>query len=136
MAVQKGADLLMKHGSGSPVSYTTIAGLRDTSISISQGIVDVTNKDDARVRKLLAQGETKSFTVSGSGIFTDASVEALVLTNFDDATLDSYQFLVPDFYTFTGKFQVTSIEYSGSYNGAVEYSMTFESADTITLATV
>jgi TP901-1 family phage major tail protein len=136
MAVQKGADLLMKHGSGSPVSYTTIAGLRDTSISISQGIVDVTNKDDARVRKLLAQGETKSFTVSGSGIFTDASVEALVLTNFDDATLDSYQFLVPDFYTFTGEFQVTSIEYSGSYNGAVEYSMTFESANTITLATV
>jgi TP901-1 family phage major tail protein len=136
MAVQKGADLLMKHGSGSPVSYTTIAGLRDTSISISQGIVDVTNKDDARVRKLLAQGETKSFTVSGSGIFTDASVEALVLTNFDDATLDSYQFLVPDFYTFTGEFQVTNIEYSGSYNGAVEYSMTFESANTITLATV
>ena len=136
MAVQNGSAMLMKLGSGSPISYTTIAGLRDTSISFNQEILDVTNKDDSRVRTLLAQGTTKSFTVSGSGIFTDASVEASILTNFDAASFGNYQFLIPDFYTATGSFAISNIEYSGNYEGAVEYSMTFESAGTITLATV
>tara|TARA_R100000329_G_C7604039_1_gene214264 strand:- start:1042 stop:1452 length:411 start_codon:yes stop_codon:yes gene_type:complete len=136
MAAQKGSALLMKLGSGSPVSYTTIAGLRDTSITASQEILDVSNKDSARVRTLLAQGTVKSFAVSGTGIFTDASVEASILTAFDASSFSAFQFLVPDFYTFTGDFAITSIEYSGNYNGAVEYAMSFESAGTITLATV
>ena len=43
---------------------------------------------------------------------------------------------MPDFATFTGAFQVTSIEYAGSYNGEVTYSMSFESAGAVTFATV
>ena len=77
MAVQKGADLLVKVGnSGSPETFTTVAGLRDTSISINQEIVDVTNKDSSRVRTLLFQAGTKTFTITGSGIFTDSASES------------------------------------------------------------
>ena len=37
MAVQKGAEVLVKVGDGaSPEAFTTIGGLRDTSISINQ----------------------------------------------------------------------------------------------------
>ena len=38
--------------------------------------------------------------------------------------------------TFTGAFQVTSLEYAGEFNGEVTYSMSFESAGAITFATV
>ena len=74
MAVQTGASLLVKVGNGaSPEVFTTVAGLRDTSISINQETVDVTNKDSSRVRTLLAPGGIKSFTISGSGVFTDSA---------------------------------------------------------------
>ena len=137
MAVQKGAALFVKIGNGgSPETFTTVAGLQDTSISINQETVDVTNKDSARVRTLLAQGGVKSFTISGSGIFTDAASEQSVLTAFDGSSFTNFQFLVPDYNTFTGAFQVATIDYSGTYNGAVQYSLSFESAGTVTIATV
>jgi len=137
MAVQKGASLVVKIGnSASPEVFTTVAGLQDTSISINQETVDVTNKDSSRVRTLLAQGGVKSFTITGSGIFQDHASEQSVLTAFDGSGFINFQFLVPDYNTFTGAFQVTTLDYTGTYNGAVQYSMTFESASTVTIATV
>mgnify|MGYP001270750558 FL=1 len=137
MAVQKGASLLVKAGNGaSPEVFTTVAGLRDTSISINQETVDVTNKDSSRVRTLLSQGGIKSFTISGSGVFTDSASEQTILTNFDASAFSNYQLIVPDYNTFTGAFQITSLEYSGTYNDSVQYSITFESAGAITIATV
>lgn len=137
MAVQKGSALLVKIGNGaSPEVFSTVAGLTDTSISINQETVDVTNKDSSRVRTLMAQGGVKSFSISGSGVFQDSASEQSVLTAFDGATFTNFQFLVPDYNTFTGAFQVATLDYSGTYNGAVQYSMTFESAGAITIATV
>ena len=137
MAVQKGSDLLVKAGNGaSPEVFTTIGGLRDTSISINAETIDVTNKDSSRNRTLLADAGIKSFSISGSGVFTDSASEQTVLTNFQASTFKNYQFLVPDFNTFTGAFQITSMEYAGSYNGEVTYSMSFESTGGITIATV
>ncbi len=137
MAVQKGSALLVKIGNaGSPETFTTVAGLRDTSISINSETIDVTNKDSARVRTLLANAGIKSFSISGSGVFTDGASEQSVLTAFSATTFSNFQFLVPDYNTFTGSFQVTAVEYSGTYNDAVQYSMSFESAGTVTIATV
>ena len=61
MAAQKGADLLMKIGDGgSPESFTTIGGMRSTSLSMNDEMVDITNKDTGRARTILAQGGTTS----------------------------------------------------------------------------
>jgi TP901-1 family phage major tail protein len=137
MAVQKGAEVLVKVGDGaSPEAFTTIGGLRDTSISINQETVDVTTKDSSRVRELLAQGGVKSFTISGSGVFDDSASHQTVLSDFDNSTFTNYQFIVPDYNTFTGSFQVTAIEYSGTYNDSAQYSLTFESAGTISISTI
>ena len=137
MAVQKGSALLVKIGNaGSPEAFTTVAGLRDTSISMNAETIDVTNKDSSKVRTLLADAGIQSFSISGSGVFTDSASEASCRTAFAASTFSNFQLLVPDFGTFTGAFQVTTIEYAGSYNGEVTYSMSFESAGTITFATV
>ena len=137
MAVQKGSALLVKIGNaGSPEAFTTVAGLRDTSISMNAETIDVTNKDSSKVRTLLADAGIQSFSVSGSGVFTDSASEASVRTAFAASTFSNFQTIIPDFGTFTGSMQVTSIEYAGSYNGEVTYSMSFESAGAITFATV
>jgi len=110
--------------------------MRSTTLSMNDEVVDITNKDSSRARTLLAQGGTNSMTVSGSGVFTDSASETTLRSKFDVSALTNYQFLVPDFGTFTGNFQLTSLEYAGEFNGEVTYSFTFESSGAITFATV
>ena len=137
MAAQKGSAMLMKAGNGaSPEVFTTIAGLRSSSLTVNNESVDVTNKDSSNNRTYLAAAGIQSTSISGSGVFTDASSETTLKTNALADTINNYQFLVPDFGTFTGAFQVTSLEYSGEFNGEVTYSCSFESAGAITFATV
>ena len=110
MAAQKGADLLMKIGDGgSPESFTTIGGMRSTSLSMNDEMVDITNKDTGRARTILAQGGTTSMTVTGSGVFTDTASEATLRSKFDESGLTNFQFLVPNFGTFTGNFPLDHI---------------------------
>jgi TP901-1 family phage major tail protein len=99
-------------------------------------MVDVTNKDSGTNRALLAQGGIMSMSVSGSGVFTDSASETTLQGKMNNATNTNYQFLIPDFGTYTGAFQLTSLEYAGEYNGEVTYSFTFESDGAITFATV
>lgn len=134
MAAQKGSALLLKIGSGSPVSYSTIGGLRSTSITLNDEPVDITNKDSAGVRTLLAQGGVSSMSVSGSGVFTDAASEATLRTAFGAASFSSYQIVIPDFGTYTGTFMIASLEYAGEYNGEVTYSVTLESSGAVSFA--
>ena len=137
MAAQKGSALLMKIGNAaSPEVFTTIGGMRSTSLTMNDEMVDVTNKDSTNARTILAQGGVNSISVSGSGVFTDSPSETTLKGKFNVSALTNYQFIVPDFGTFTGKFMLTTLEYGGEYNGEVTYSFTFESSGTIAFATV
>ena len=99
-------------------------------------MVDITNKDTGRARTILAQGGTTSMTVTGSGVFTDTPSETTLRSKFDESGTTNFQFLVPNFGTFTGGFRLTTLEYGGEFNGEVTYSFTFESSGSITFATV
>ena len=126
MAAQKGSALLMKIGDGSsPESFTTIGGMRSTALAMNDEAVDITNKDSARARTLLAQAGVNSMTVTGSGVFTDSASETTLRSKFDSSAFSNYQFLVPDLGTFTGAFMLQSLEYAGEFNGEVTYSFTF-----------
>ena len=125
---------------------TTIGGLRSTSITLNDESVDITNKDSLGTRTLLAGAGVNSLSVSGSGVFTDTAAEVAVRTAFQaqqntsdgssaqTAAFEDFQFIIPDLGTYTGKFQITSLEYAGEYNGKATYSMSFESAGYITFA--
>ena len=137
MAAQQGKALLMKIGDGaSPEVFTTIGGMRSNTLTMNDEMVDVTNKDSSGARTILAQGGVNSITVAGSGVFTDSASETTLKGKFNVSALTNYQFLVPDFGTFTGSFMLTTLEYAGEYNGEVTYSFTFESSEAITFATV
>ena len=83
MAAQKGSAMLLKIGNGgSPETFTTVGGLRSTSITQNDEAVDVTTKDSSAKRQLLAQAGVQSLTVSGSGVLTDAASEATMRTDF------------------------------------------------------
>jgi len=130
MAAQKGSALLLKIDDGTG-SFTTVGGLRSTSISLNDEAVDVTTKDSNNFRELLANGGTQTISVSGSGVFTDAASETALKDAFGASEFVTFQVIVPDFGTFEGKFMIATLEYAGEYNGEVTYSATLESSGEI-----
>ncbi len=134
MAAQKGISLLIKRGdAASPEIYTTIGGLRATSIRINKETVDVTTKTNTdRWRELLAGAGVKSVSFQGSGVFQDDTAMNGVNTDMLGSTFQNYQMIVPGLGTFQASFDISNLEYSGDHNDAVSFSATFESAGAVT----
>ncbi|MFQ5535582.1 MAG: phage major tail protein, TP901-1 family [Sphingomonadales bacterium] len=130
---EKGLAFLLKLGNPG----TVIAGLRSTSFTINGETVDVSNKDSTgQWRELLAAGGQVSMSVSGSGVFQDNSNVATLRANCIARTLDAYTLIFESGDTYTGNFQVTSVEQGGEHNGEVTYSVSLESGGPITFAAV
>ncbi|MBI1239059.1 MAG: phage major tail protein, TP901-1 family [Alphaproteobacteria bacterium] len=129
MAAQKGRDLLLKIGTGTPETFQTVAGLRTRSLTLNSGTVDVTHAESAgQWRELLAGAAVRSATVSAAGIFSDQTSDDLVRAAFFAGETRNYQLIVPDFGTLSGPFQITALEYAGTYDGEVTFSITLASA--------
>ena len=131
MTAQKGKDLLVKIADGS--GFTTVAGLRMRRLSFNAETVDITHAESAnRWRELLDGAGVKRASVSGRGLFKDASTDALMRQTFFDGTVKNYQIVVPDFGTVQGAFQITNLEFAGEHNGEVTYDVALESAGELT----
>ena len=76
----------------------------------------------------------KRAAVSGSGIFKDATSDALIRSTFFNGTIETWSLVIPDFGTVTGLFQIVSLEYAGEHNGEVTFEMSLESAGAISFS--
>jgi TP901-1 family phage major tail protein len=131
MAAQKGKDLLVKIADG--VGFTTVAGMRTRRLAFNAETVDITHAESAgRWRELLEGAGVKRASVSGRGLFKDASSDALVRQTFFDGAVKSFQIVIPDFGTLEGAFQITSLEFAGEHNAEVTYELSLESAGALT----
>ena len=129
MSVQSGRDLLVKVDLTGDGSFETVAGLRATRISFNAETVDVTSLESTGGwRELLAGAGVKSASISGSGVFRDASTDERARQIFFDGEVPQFQVVIPDFGVVQGPFQITGIEYAGSYNGEATYELTLASA--------
>jgi TP901-1 family phage major tail protein len=139
MAAYKGNAMLLKIGAtpgSAPASdvYTTVAGLRSTGITHNEETIDVTTKDSSQVRQLLAGGGVYSVSISGSGVLTDGASLSTLEGAMNASDYHNFQVVVADFGTYEGEFALTSLEFAGEYNGEVTYSLTLESAGTVTFS--
>jgi TP901-1 family phage major tail protein len=131
MTAQKGKDLLVKIADGA--GYTTVAGLRTRRLAFNAETVDITHAESAnRWRELLDGAGIKRASVSGRGLFKDASTDALMRQTFFDGAVKSYQIVIPDFGTVQGAFQIANLEFAGEHNGEVTYDVALESAGELT----
>ena len=129
MAVQRGKDLLLKVDQTGAGEFETIAGLRATRISFNAEQVDVTSLESAGGwRELLAGAGVKSASISGSGVFRDEATDERARQIFFDAEMPNFQVIIPDFGIVEGRFQIGSIEYSGSHEGEATYEISLASA--------
>lgn len=137
MAAQKGKAFLLKIGSGDPVTYATVAGLRLTRLTLNADTVDVTDAGSVNEwRELLAGAGVKSAAVSGQGVFKDAASDATLRAAFFAQDARMFQIVVPDFGTLSGPFVVQQLEYGGEYKGEVTFGATLASAGEIAFAAI
>jgi TP901-1 family phage major tail protein len=136
MTAQKGKDLLIKIGDGAdPETFTTVAGLRATTLAFNAQAIDVTNADSAEQwRELLAGGGVKSATLSGSGVFKDAASDAALRTAFFNQAVPNWTVVIPSFGTVTGPFKLTSLSYEGPYDGELKLALSLASAGALSFA--
>ncbi|MGV8936007.1 MAG: phage major tail protein, TP901-1 family [Allorhizobium sp.] len=133
MVAQKGRDLLLKVDDGS--GFVTVAGLRSKRLSFNAETVEITDAESAgRWRELLAGAGVQRAQLSGRGLFKDQASDALVRTAFFAGTILDWQVTVPDFGQLSGPFQISALEYSGEYNGEVQFELALESAGVIGFA--
>jgi len=131
MSAQKGKDLLVKIADGE--SFTTVAGLRSRRLSFNAETVDITDAESTdRWRELLDGAGVKRASVSGRGVFKDASTDALMRQTFFDGSVPQFQIVIPSLGMLQGAFQITSIDYAGEHNGEMTFEMSLDSAGALT----
>lgn len=129
MAVQNGRDLLIKMDMTGEGQFQTIAGLRASRLGFNADTVDVTSlESEGGWRELLAGAGVRSASISGSGVFRDAATDGRARQIFFGGEVPRFQVVIPDFGIVEGPFQITTLEYSGSYNGEATYEMSLASA--------
>jgi TP901-1 family phage major tail protein len=129
MTAQRGKDLLLKIGDGaSPENFTTVAGMRATTLAFNAQAIDITNADSADMWRELLNAGVKSATISGSGVFKDAASDAALRTAFFNQSLSNWQIVIPHFGTVSGPFKLASLSYEGPYDGEVKLSLSLVSA--------
>lgn len=137
MGAQKGKDLLLKLDESGTGTFATVAGLRSRRLSFNADTVDITDTESAgRWRELLAGAGVRRASVSGAGIFKDASTDATARSVFFAGEIRDWQVVVPDFGTIEGPFQITALEYGGNHDGEVTYEIALESAGALAFTAI
>ena len=132
MAGQKGRDILLKISDGAG-GWATLAGIRASRIQLSAALMDATSADSPEAwRELLAGAGAKTAKVTGRGVFKDAASDARMRAVFFAGEAPDWQFILPDFGTLEGAFQVSELSWSGEHDGEAEFSVTLESAGLVT----
>ncbi|MEL6687423.1 MAG: phage major tail protein, TP901-1 family [Pseudomonadota bacterium] len=126
MSVQRGRDMLVKIEQDG--SFITVAGLRTKSISFNSKTVDVTDQASNGWTELLPEAGIRSVSVTGSGVFRDATSDALIRAAFFGQETLSAQLIIPDFGTITAPVLVTGLTYGGTFQGEATFELTLTSA--------
>jgi TP901-1 family phage major tail protein len=126
MTAQKGLSMLLRLGT--VASPTTVAGLRNTTLSINNEMVDVTNKDSAGWRALLQQAGVQSITITADGTAESATSFETLQGYAQVNTNNTMNMIYGDGDTIEGLFQITKFDVSGAYNKEQTFSITLESS--------
>jgi predicted secreted protein len=125
MAAISGRKLRIKRGS------TAIAGARSDSITINNEPIDITDKDDAGWRTMLADVGVRSIDCEVEGILTDSTFLALAVGTAS-ALLEAYTIELDGIGDFTGNFFLASFAVTGEQADATTFTASLQSSGTIT----
>jgi len=110
---------------------TPIVGATTDSLTINAEPIDITDKDDAGWRTLLADVGVRSLEGSISGVTKDATLIGVIMGTAS-ALLSSHTILISGIGTFAGNFFLSNVSPTGEQAGAVTFTATVVSSGVIT----
>lgn len=109
--------------------YQTLGGLRSKSLSFASEGVETTNHGSNQWREYADEAGIKTFSISGEGVFTSETNFRTLETRAIANQLTCLAFVeIKTGRIYAGCFKITSLEYSGDYNGESAYSMSAENS--------
>ena len=112
--MSKGIAFLLKVQDGD--NYSTVAGLRLTSMTISGEPVDASKGSDSW-QKLTDDKAKRSIAISAGGIMLGSAAESVIRARAIGGSVDGYALSFEDGSKLTGQFMLTKLEYLGDLNG-------------------
>jgi predicted secreted protein len=131
----RGGAFLLKLGTGDPVVYATIAGLKVEHLSICGQPFEAARRLDQKAwRELLSGAGERSVSVSATGIFTGSTAEAQAkrLALAGEVAQFELSFEAGD--KMQGRFLISRLDYTGDYNGERNYRIALESSGEVVAA--
>ncbi len=117
------------------IATTDVAGAQTDELVVNREHIDITDKDDAGVRKLLDEIGVISLSLTCSGILKSNALAAWSADGTD--VLKTMTFVVTGIGTYSGQFGIASFTAGGNEGAeAATFQATFESAGAITFAAV
>lgn len=143
MSYKKGRDFLIYVESATTAdTFLKIGACRELTWSLSNGEVDITNKDSAGNRELLEGAFNLAVSISASGVYNDTGTVMEEVRGYAKAgTHKEYIVVLPDTNNnlLRCTAQITSLEFSGA-DGEISYSIALSGTngytDTTTGATL
>lgn len=129
MAAISGRDLIVKKAG------TAIAAVRTTGISVDNSPVDITSNDDAGFRTLGGFSGVRSMDITLEGVWSETVISDLAY-GADSGLLLSDITIEDGSDTIAADFFIASFERSGSHDGEVTYSSTFQSSGSWTVTPI
>jgi predicted secreted protein len=113
------------------VATTNVAGAQTDELVINREHIDITNKDDVGVRKLLDEIGLISMSMTCSGILTNDTLIDWAADSTD--VLKTMTFVIAGIGSYSGSFGIASFTQGGNDGAeAATFQATFESAGAIT----
>ena len=132
MAAGSGNDLLLAVDTNGSGSYSTVAGLQTTNMTLNNALVPITNKGSSHFRELLQDGGEQSISIGIAGVFLDSAAEETVRGFAFSNLIKNYRLTFPNGDTLIGGFQIANYERSGDNDAEERFSCTLESSGTFT----
>jgi len=114
---------------------TVIAGARTDSLTINNEPIDITDKDDAGWRTMLADVGVRSVDAEVEGVLDDASLIAISVGTAT-SILQAWTIEIQGLGSFTGNWHLASLAITGEQADAVTFTASIQSSGTITWTAV
>lgn len=111
---------------------TNVAGARTDNFTINNEPIDITDKDDSGWRTLLADAGTRSVSADVEGVLKDATLIAAAVGS-STLLLKECVITVSGIGTLTGDFNLNSLQLGAEMAGAVTFTATLESGESMTV---
>lgn len=115
----------------SVVLFRDLTGLREKSLSFSSESVDITNHDSDEWKEMLDGAGIRSVSISGTCVYANDDIQEEVEDAARSNALKYLAIIEATGRVYAGKFKLTSVEASGSYDGEASFNFGAESSGAI-----